>query len=120
MIQFCCWYCNKRYALPKQRVGERLTCTCQRLLRVPARSGGYSRVKTAADWLVEVAVYGVGGALLGAGLGTFFLSQWPPRPPALVEEVLVVALAAVGFLAGLFGGERGVNWVGRMIREQEH
>jgi hypothetical protein len=25
----------------------------------------------------------------------------------------------MGFLFGLFGGERGINWVGRVIRERE-
>jgi hypothetical protein len=33
--------------------------------------------------------------------------------------VLVTALTAVGFLLGLFGGERGVNWIGRRIHEHQ-
>ena len=32
---------------------------------------------------------------------------------------LIAGLTAAGFLAGTFGGERGVNWVGRMIRSRE-
>ena len=31
----------------------------------------------------------------------------------------VAGLVVVGFLAGFLGGERGVNWVGRMIRSRE-
>jgi hypothetical protein len=33
--------------------------------------------------------------------------------------VLAVALTIAGFLLGVLGGERGVNWVGRLIRERE-
>ena len=71
MIAFRCWYCGKRYAVAEARVGERLTCTCRHPLRVPKRNGGNSRVKTATDWLVEVLVYGGGGAFLGGGAYTF-------------------------------------------------
>jgi hypothetical protein len=34
--------------------------------------------------------------------------------------MLVAGLTVVGFLAGTLGGERGVNWIGRMIREREN
>jgi hypothetical protein len=33
--------------------------------------------------------------------------------------MVIVACTAMGFLAGLFGGERGVNFIGRMIRDRE-
>jgi hypothetical protein len=117
MILFRCWYCNKTYSVAERRVGERLTCTCRQLLRVPARSGGNSRVRTVTDWLVEATVYGGGGTLLGGGLGVLTLG----RVVGLRRGWLLIAgLAAAGFLAGVFGGERGVNWVGRMIRERKN
>ncbi len=76
MIQFRCWYCNKRYSVAEGRVGERLACTCENLLRVPKRSGGNSRVKTVLDWLIEITLYGGGGALLAFGLALLILSRW--------------------------------------------
>jgi hypothetical protein len=116
MIQFRCWFCNKGYAVPEKRAGERLTCSCKRLLRIPRQSGGNSRARTATDWLVEGLVYGGGGALLGFGLSLLIVSRvrtfgygW----------MVIVACTAMGFLAGLFGGERGVNFIGRMIRDRE-
>jgi hypothetical protein len=123
MIAFRCWYCGKRYAVAESRVGERITCTCRHLLRVPKRSGGNSRVKTAVDWLVETVVYGGGGALLGCGLAFLILSQLP-RLMIVTGRLrygwaLVGGLTLLGLLFGTFGGERGVNWVGRMIRARE-
>src|SRR5580704_13978954 len=119
MIQFRCWYCNKRYTIPEQRIGEQFLCTCKQRLRVPRRSGGGCRVKTIVDWGVEAVVYGGGGALLGLGLALLILGQsrgligprggWP----------LLLALPTSGFLLGLFGGERGINWIGQMIRDRE-
>ncbi|HZY84205.1 MAG TPA: hypothetical protein VFE78_05210 [Gemmataceae bacterium] len=123
MIAFRCWYCNKRYTVAEARVGERITCTCRYALRVPKRNGGNSRVKTPTDWLVEVVVYGGGGALLGCGLAVLILSQLPRLMGrgGLFEFAwaLVGGLTLLGFLFGTFGGERGINWVGRMIRDRE-
>jgi hypothetical protein len=124
MIAFRCWYCNKRYSVADSRVGERINCTCRYTLRVPRRNGGNSRVKAPTDWLVEVVVYGGGGALLGCGLAFLILSQLPRlmgRGSGLLEVgwALVGGLTLLGFLFGTFGGERGVNWVGRMIRDRE-
>jgi hypothetical protein len=119
MIQFRCWYCNKRYAVPEHRIGERLTCTCQRLLRIPRRSGGNCRARTAADWLVEIVVYAGSGGLLGLGLALVILSRWRYVVELTGAWALIAGLTLAGFLAGLFGGERGINWVGRMIRERE-
>jgi hypothetical protein len=119
MIQFRCWFCNRRYAVREDRVGERLTCSCDRPLRVPRRSGGSSRAKTPVDRLVEAVVYGGAGGLLGLGLAVLLLSQfhwvmWFKR-----SWLVVLTLTAVGFAAGLLGGERGVEWLGRRIRERE-
>ena len=124
MIAFRCWYCGKGYIVPERRVGERINCTCRHVLRVPKRDGGNSRVKTPTDWLVETVVYGGGGALLGCGLAFLILSQLPRLMgrglvPLEAAWALVGGLTLLGFLFGAFGGERGVNWVGRMIRERE-
>jgi hypothetical protein len=118
-IQFRCWYCNKRYSVADNRIGQRITCTCKSLLRVPKRNGGPCRVKTLTDWLVETVVYGGGGGLLGFGLGVLILSQW--RSLVLLRHgwAMVATLTVLGFIAGLLGGEWGVNRVGRMIRDQE-
>jgi hypothetical protein len=124
MIAFRCWYCGKGYVVAERRVGERIHCTCRRALRVPKRDGGNSRVKTPTDWLVEVVVYGGGGAFLGCGLAFLILSQLPRltgRGTGLLEVgwAFVGGLTLLGFLFGALGGERGINWVGRMIRERE-
>lgn len=117
MIQFRCWYCNKRYAMPEHRVGERLTCTCSYLLRVPKRSGGNCRVKTPLDWVIEALLYGGGGAFLGFGLAILALSQMRIVP---LDWEPVLACTVVGFLVGLLGGERGIEWIGRIIRDREN
>ncbi len=64
-------------------------------------------------------MYGGGGALLGCGLAVLILSQLRWIDLAVGGGVVVAVLTGVGFLAGLLGGERGVNWVGRMIRDRE-
>ena len=114
MIQFRCWYCNKRYSVSESRDGEIIDCTCERRLKVPREDGGYCRVKTLVDWLVEALVYGGGGALLGLGLGLLLL-----RAFLRGGFVLLGSCMLLGFLAGLLGGERGVNWIGQMIRDRE-
>lgn len=119
MIQFRCWYCGRRFLKSDEQVGSYLTCSCQHLLRVPRRSGGRSQVKTLLDRLVEGIVYGGGGALLGLGLSLLILSQGRGLLPTRRTGALLAALTLFGFLAGLLGGERGVNYVGRLIRERE-
>jgi hypothetical protein len=116
VVQFRCWYCNKRYAVAEARVGEKLTCSCQRRLRVPRRTGGNCRHKTPVDWVVEWTVYGGGGALLGFGLALLILSKVPYRGGLLPGRRLILACTALGFLLGALLGEAGVNWVGRLIR----
>ena len=125
MIQFRCWFCNKYYAVKESRIGEVLTCTCKRRLRVPKTSGGNCRARTAVDWLVETVVYGGAGGLLGVGLGVALLAQAgrvgdSTRFVGVYSAGFVMSgLGLLGFLAGLFGGERGINWIGRMIRKHE-
>ena len=119
MIQFRCWYCNKHYSRPEGAVGERHTCSCGRQVRVPRKSFGNSRSKTALDWLIEATVYGGGGALLGLGLGALILVPLARVRLGGPGLVVLPTLTLLGFLIGLFGGERGINWIGRMIRGRE-
>ncbi len=119
MIDFRCWYCNKRLRLADERAGERLVCTCRQRLRVPRKSGGSSRDKTLADRGIELLVYGGGGALLGLLLAIVILSRIRIVGFGESTWLLLVGLPALGFLLGAFGGERGVNWVGRVIRGRE-
>ena len=118
MILFRCWYCGKRYAVAETRAGERLTCSCKHLLKVPRHSGGRTKVLRPVDLLIESVVYGGGGALLGLGLGLLIVSRIPFFRLGGRWE-LVAGLTVAGFLLGTFGGERGVNWVGRLIRARE-
>src|SRR5215813_9178245 len=104
--------------MAEAKVGETFACTCKQTLRVPRESGGRCRVKTPVDWLVELLIYGGGGGLLGLGLGLVIASRiwWWGRGGAWS---IVVVTTLVGLLLGTFGGERGVNWVGSMIRDHE-
>lgn len=120
MIDFRCWYCDRHYRVAEGRIGNRFACSCGRDLRVPKKSGGKCRVKTLADWVVEALVYGGGGAFLGLGLGLMMLKYLFPFDDWIVTSVVLGSSTTMGFLAGLFGGEQGVNWVGRMIRNDEN
>jgi hypothetical protein len=122
MIQFRCWYCNRLHGRPEAKAGETFRCACECLLRVPRQSGGKCRVYTFVDWLVEGVVYGGGGALLGFGLALVILAKLMRGVTFTTwaaEAGFLVGLTLMGFVAGLFLGERGVNWVGRKIRGSE-
>lgn len=122
MIQFRCWYCGRSYLVADERRGERRECGCGRQLRVPPRSGGNSKARSAVDWLIEIVVYGGGGALLGLGLGLLLVGSVPPVPvgAGVPRRALLLAGCAVGgLLVGTFGGEAGINWIGRLIRRRE-
>ena len=95
-----------------------MTCSCNHLLKVPKESGGRNKVLRPIDWLIESVIYGGGGALLGLGLGLLIVSRLPFFRHGGGWK-MIAGLTVVGFLAGTFGGERGVNWVGRMIRARE-
>jgi hypothetical protein len=120
MAAWLSWLCQN---------GSLLTATdssCSNELRVPRYSGGKCRIKTLADWAVEAVVYGGGGALLGGGLGLLLLSlmRFGYGGAGLlffeVAWILIAGLTAAGFLFGLLFGERGINWVGRLIRHVEN
>jgi hypothetical protein len=118
MIRFRCWYCNRKYAVPECRAGQRITCNCQHLLRLPKRSGGSCKVKTLTDWLIEAVVYGGGGAGLGFLLSLAILTR-AYFITLRAELALIGVCTLIGFLAGTFGGESGVNLIGGMIRQHQ-
>jgi hypothetical protein len=119
MIQFKCWYCDRRYSKSDEKIGQRFTCSCKFVLKVPKRSGGSCRVRSIADWLVQILVCGGGGALLGFGLALLIASRTGLVRVGYVSIGLFAGLPIVGFLAGVITGERGLEWLGRLIRERE-
>src|SRR5436190_16577221 len=112
MIQFRCWKCHRKYAKAAAAAGERFICTCENILRVPKRSGGNCRVKTMTDRLVEAFVCGGGGALLGFGLAVVIMSRLPVR-----SAFVIAAMTIAGGLAGFLCGERAIDWIGKLIRD---
>ena len=122
MIIFRCWFCGRRFGVPEARIGHRLTCTCKHELNVPKRSGGRCKVRRPVDWLIECVVYGGGGAVLGLGLALVVLFQIPVFVVGgrwRESGLLIAGLTVAGFLLGVLGGERGINWIGRLIRARE-
>lgn len=118
MIIFRCWYCDKTYAVAPERIGTTLTCTCKNLLRIPKRNHGRCRIRKPLDYTVETLVYGGGGGFLGFGLGLLIVARLPWFVYGGRRRFILVC-TLVGFCAGFFGGEAGVNWLGRRIRERE-
>jgi hypothetical protein len=129
-IQFRCWYCNRKHEMPLKGIGKTVHCSCGYHLRVPRFSGGKCRIKTLADWAVEALVYGGGGAFLGGGLGLLFTAVvfgvgFGARTVDggsgiglfILSWGLIIGLAGLGFLIGLLFGERGIGWIGRLIRK---
>jgi hypothetical protein len=118
MIEFRCWYCNRRFSMKDDRIGQQLTCTCKRLLKVPKKSGGNCRVKTPTDWLVETLVYGGGGALLFFFFALMVL-RFMPRGRGMFGFgwIFLSGSTLFGLAFGALGGERGLTWLGRMFRD---
>jgi hypothetical protein len=112
MIGFRCHYCNKAYRVSEEKIGARMRCSCQEVMRVPRRSGGSSKYRTPGQRLIEFVVYGGGGAVLGFCLGCL-VARW------LMRWRIIAGCTVLGFLAGALGGERGVDWIGRMIRSRD-
>ena len=126
MIEFRCWYCNRKHSMPHKKVGKEFGCSCGSKLRVPRYSGGKCRVKTSADWAVEAIVYGGGGALICGGGALFVVAALLPgigREGGVaffeIGWIAIAVFAVLGFLIGLVFGERGINWIGRLIRRAE-
>ncbi len=117
MIQFRCWFCNRGYYKPDDQAGTKFECGCGRHVKVPKRSGGSSKAHSLLDWLVESLVYGGAGALIGFVLSIAIFSRIPlVRKPTEVT----LAMTAAGLLAGALFGERGINWIGRKLRDREN
>ncbi len=118
MIQFRCSSCGKRYGMAENRIGNLLTCTCGQHLKVPRSSGASAKYRTWGDLFIELLVYGVGGGLLGFGLGVLIASQIARAGGARLWP-MIAGLTLAGFLIGGFGGERGIHFIGKMIRDRE-
>ena len=120
-IEFRCWYCNRKHTMPLKGIGKTIRCSCSNELRVPRYSGGKCRVKTMADWAVEAVVYGGGGAFLCGGIGfllaAVIIDVGRDASSFILGWGITIGLAAIGFLIGLLFGERGINWIGRLIRK---
>jgi len=118
MIEYRCWYCNRRHGAPRDCIGRQVACHCGYLLRVPRQSGGSCRVKTLLDWLVEAVVYGGAGGLLGLGMDALLASRvrfWL----FIDHRVALLTLAAIplaGFLFGFLGAGRAVGWLAQRSR----
>jgi hypothetical protein len=119
MILFQCWYCSKKYAIAEDRIGTQIACSCKHQLKVPKKNGGRCKVRRPVDWAVEALVYGGGGALLGFGLAALIVSQAGRFGLMRLGSEIFIGLTLFGFLFGLFGGEAGINFVGRLIRDRE-
>jgi hypothetical protein len=86
-------------------------------LRIPKKSNGPSRDRSWGDFAIEAVVYGGGGALLGF-LGAFVVLFQFQAIAFIRQPRLVIGLCTLlGFLIGLFGGEAGINWIGRRMRD---
>jgi hypothetical protein len=124
MIHFRCPCCNRRYEVPAKKIGEKQLCVCGEMIRVPAYSGGSARYRTPGERLIEIVVYGCGGAILLFCLGlmpVYALGRWfaLANPFTLLGWRSVLSVAAAGFLIGALGGEKGIDWIGRKIRDHD-
>lgn len=120
MISFRCWYCDRRYSVAEHRIGERLQCGCKHRLRIPKRSGGRSRDRTLGESALEFTIYGLGGAVIGLVLGLIIVRFGVTRVGGRGIAVGVIAgLSLLGFLIGGLGGEAGIDWIGRKLRDRE-
>ena len=118
MIQFRCWYCNRRFARPEADARKQFLCTCGRPAKVPRRSGGSSKVRSPGDWVAEFLVYGGVGAGAGFVIGWTILYRFRATGAGGLD--LVIASTVVGLVLGVLFGEVGMNWVGQRIRDREN
>ncbi|MBY0458739.1 MAG: hypothetical protein K2V38_15485 [Gemmataceae bacterium] len=117
MIAFRCWFCNRAYTRPEEKIGIRFACSCGRRLKVPRRSGKSSKAFALGDWLLESLIYGGAGALIGFGLSVLIFSRmFILRRPTEI----IVALTLFGLAVGALFGERGINWIGQKLRDREN
>jgi hypothetical protein len=116
MILFNCWYCNRRHTATEAQIGEKRSCGCGRMVRVPSRGGGPSTCKSVTEVLIERLVYGLGGGLIGLILGLVIAHEVATFRTWLYY---IGALTVTGLVAGALGGEAGINWIGRKMRQRE-
>lgn len=123
MIEFRCWYCNRRHLRPKAHVGQKFECACKYPLRVPSRSGGNARVFSLGGFLVSRFVYGLGGGLFGLAIALLIGLRMARR---LTEAghpfglFYFLSLPALGFLVGAVFGESGINAIGQLFRSDHN
>jgi len=118
MIEFRCWYCNRRYKIGKDRIGEKILCSCKNPLRVPKHSGGHCRVRTPLDWALEITLYGFGGAII-LFLAVLVIMRFVFYFLDVEAIGLCLAGSAIaGFLIGAFGGERAIDALGQWARDK--
>jgi hypothetical protein len=121
-VIYRCPSCGKRSTVPEARSGERVTCACKERLRIPKKSGDAWKDKRLVDRLVEFAVYGVGGGLLGFLFALFVLTRLFMvylRAGTSDGLYLIAGCTVAGLLLGGLGGEPAINWIGRQIRSRE-
>lgn len=116
MILFRCPSCGKNYSVANERIGELLMCGCKQDLKVPRRSGQSAKYRTWSALFIETLIYGGGGAMIGLLFGIVLVSQ---IPTFRTGKYVIAVLTFAGLLVGTFGGERGINWIGRKIRDRE-
>jgi hypothetical protein len=121
MIEFRCWYCNRRRKEPKVRFGERITCGgCGYPLRVPRCTGGNCRIRTLTDLLVENLVYGGFGALMGMIPAYAWVIRMPRRGGLnflyhSFDYWWVFPLC--GWVIGIAAGNGWTRWLARLFRK---
>lgn len=114
LIYRCPW-CDRAHHATAKHIGRVRQCQgCQTRLRVPAQNGVARRCPHWHERLIELVVYGFGGAFLAA-LPALLLTRLLPSGSYFA---LVGGLAAAGFVIGGLGGERGVNWLGQQLRRE--
>ena len=57
--------------------------------------------------------------LLGFGFAVLIVARFIRPTPLGDAWIMITGWTVGGFLVGLFFGERGVTWIGRMIRDEE-
>ena len=120
MIKFRCPCCTRLHSVSASKIGATMLCSCQETLRVPSRSWGSAKYRSVGDRLIEVFVYGGGGAFLSVCLALLCIRLvLRAAPQGLGWWGVLAGCAGLGFLVGAVGGERGIDLIGRMIRDRD-
>jgi hypothetical protein len=122
MIEFRCWYCNRRHEEPKRLIEQRITCGgCGYPLKVPRRSGGNCRIRTLTDVLVENLVYGGFGAIIGMIPGCAGLAglSSPQRYNPHAYDPYWWLFPICGCLFGIAAGNGWTRWLAPLFRDDD-